>query len=68
MVLEGIEGGGAADQGESPGRLASARDPVAETPDALARSPSANAPDWREGFFVVPALPGLSDGTEGGGG
>ena len=27
--------------------------------DALMRQPEENAPDWREGFFVVPRLPGL---------
>ena len=33
-------------------------------PDALTRGPGAQAPDWREGFFVVPRVPAL----EGGGG
>ena len=29
-------------------------------PDPLVRSPSRLAPDWREGFFVVPRLPGVT--------
>lgn len=34
-------------------------------PDPLQRSPSAFAPDWREGFFVVPRLPAM-EGHRGG--
>ncbi|NIP60310.1 MAG: Asp-tRNA(Asn)/Glu-tRNA(Gln) amidotransferase subunit GatB [Gemmatimonadetes bacterium] len=36
------------------------------SPDALLRPPEELAPDWDEGFFVVPRLPGLEDdgGTE----
>ena len=33
----------------------------AEEPDALRRGLEALAPDWREGFFVVPPLPGVHD-------
>jgi Asp-tRNA(Asn)/Glu-tRNA(Gln) amidotransferase C subunit len=36
----------------------------AEEPDALWRDLGAIAPDWREGFFVVPPLPGVH-ATEG---
>lgn len=28
-------------------------------PDALLRSPEELAPEWRDGFFVVPRLPGV---------
>ena len=38
---------------------ASTRGPAAEEPDALRRDIGAFAPDWREGFFVVPPLPGV---------
>jgi len=36
-------------------------------PDPLQGHPSGFAPDWREGFFVVPRLPAVSgmDGEEG---
>lgn len=37
------------------------RGPGAETPDELARDLSAVAPDWRDGFFVVPPLPGVHE-------
>ena len=33
----------------------------AEEPDPLLRGLDAIAPDWREGFFVVPPLPGVHD-------
>ena len=32
---------------------------AAEEPDALRREIGSFAPDWREGFFVVPPLPGV---------
>ena len=38
---------------------ASTRGPAAEEPDALRREIGSFAPDWREGFFVVPPLPGV---------
>jgi Asp-tRNA(Asn)/Glu-tRNA(Gln) amidotransferase C subunit len=34
----------------------------AERPDTLRRDLEAVAPDWREGFFVVPPLPGVHEG------
>lgn len=34
-------------------------------PDPLARGPGEIAPDWREGFFVVPRLSAMSSGDEG---
>ncbi len=37
----------------------STRGPSAEEPDTLRRDIGAFAPDWREGFFVVPPLPGV---------
>lgn len=30
--------------------------------DPLASGPESLAPDWREGYFVVPRLPGLGEG------
>lgn len=30
------------------------------SPDPLSESPSAFAPEWGEGFFVVPPLPGVT--------
>lgn len=30
-------------------------------PDPLALPPGSGAPDWREGFFVVPRLPALDE-------
>jgi aspartyl-tRNA(Asn)/glutamyl-tRNA(Gln) amidotransferase subunit C len=35
-----------------------ARDEIG-TPDPLSESPSTFAPEWEEGFFVVPPLPGV---------
>ena len=52
--------GGARPGGEDSPRA----DPRAEadeaTPDPLRRPLSSLAPDWREGFFVVPRLPGVA--------
>ena len=38
---------------------ASTRFPGAEEPDGLRDGIGSFAPDWREGFFVVPPLPGV---------
>jgi len=38
---------------------ASTRGPGAEEPDALRLEIDEFAPDWREGFFVVPPFPGV---------
>jgi Asp-tRNA(Asn)/Glu-tRNA(Gln) amidotransferase C subunit len=65
--------GGAGATGSAPGHLSSGGAPTvadcaptrgagAEEPDRLRRALSAVAPDWREGFFVVPPLPGVHDG------
>lgn len=35
-----------------------------EPPDALRDSPSAMAPGWSDGFFVVPRLPAMEDEME----
>lgn len=35
------------------------REPSAVPPDALLRGPADFAPDWRQGLFAVPRLPGL---------
>jgi aspartyl/glutamyl-tRNA(Asn/Gln) amidotransferase C subunit len=37
----------------------STRAPEAETPDELRRPVASFAPEWRDGFFVVPAFPGV---------
>ena len=44
--------------------LPSTRSEAAEIPDALLRPPGDIAPDWRDGFFVVPPPPRVrrSDG------
>ena len=43
----------------SPDERASTRGPGADRPDPLGRDVASIAPDWREGFFVVPPLPGV---------
>ncbi|HLU26126.1 MAG TPA: Asp-tRNA(Asn)/Glu-tRNA(Gln) amidotransferase subunit GatC [Longimicrobiales bacterium] len=53
--LEGVPEAGAAD------RTAPLRDEESK-PDALVVPPSELAPDWREGFFVVPRLAALDAG------
>ena len=35
------------------------RGPDADRPDALRRDIASFAPDWRDGYFVVPPLPGM---------
>jgi aspartyl-tRNA(Asn)/glutamyl-tRNA(Gln) amidotransferase subunit C len=40
------------------------RGPGAERPDELRRDLEAMAPEWRDGFFVVPPLPGVHEGEE----
>lgn len=35
--------------------------------DQLERGPAETAPDWREGFFVLPRLPALDGGDDAGG-
>jgi hypothetical protein len=68
--LKGLGSGGG--DGGAAGHLATSGAPTvadcpptrgaeAETPDRLAAGPAAFAPDWREGFFVVPPLPGVHD-------
>ena len=42
-----------------PGERRSTRGPEADRPDELRRSVASFAPDWRDGFFVVPPLPGV---------
>jgi aspartyl-tRNA(Asn)/glutamyl-tRNA(Gln) amidotransferase subunit C len=42
-----------------PEERASTRPPGAEQPDGLRDGIASFAPDWREGFFVVPPLPGV---------
>ena len=70
--LAGLEGGEGRDGGGG-GHIAtsgaptvagcsSTRDAGADAPDHLARDLSDVAPDWRDGFFVVPPLPGVHEG------
>jgi aspartyl/glutamyl-tRNA(Asn/Gln) amidotransferase C subunit len=47
-----------------PEERASTRGPGADQPDALRGGPQLIAPDWREGFFVVPPLPGVHAGDD----
>lgn len=42
-----------------PDPRSSTRGPDADRPDALAGGIEGIAPDWRQGFFVVPPLPGV---------
>ena len=63
VALEGLELTDLSDIGMSTEGVSPVRSPEADEPDELARGPGETAPDWRDGFFVVPALPGLSDGT-----
>lgn len=67
VALGGLELSDVSDVEALAGALPSLRGAEAEAPDALVRGPEAAAPDYREGFFVVPSLPGLSDGAEEGG-
>lgn len=49
-------------EGEGEALPAAFRDPEAP-PDVLAEGgPGGVAPDWREGFFLVPRLPALEEG------
>ncbi len=62
----GDEGTTAEDLGDAAAASAAAtRDEDADHPDTLVRPLDSFAPDWREGFFVVPPLPGTqgSDGA-----
>jgi len=63
VALEGLELADLPDVGVLTEGVPSVRSEVSEEPDALQRSSEANAPDWRDGFFVVPQLPGLGDGA-----
>ena len=68
--LKGLETGG--DAGAAAGHLATSGAPTvadcsptrsagAEVPDPLSRELADVAPDWRDGFFVVPPLPGVHE-------
>lgn len=46
--------------GEDSGGTGSATLEGEATPDSLERPLSRMAPDWRDGFFVVPRLPGVA--------
>lgn len=67
--VEALQGAPVAETGEEgpePLELAPRVRPDAEGPDALVRPPSELAPDWREGFFVLPRLTALDqDAGEG---
>ena len=40
----------------------STRGPGAEAPDSLGMGLESLAPEWRDGFFIVPPLPGMHEG------
>lgn len=66
--LAGVEVPGGRGESARPGgedaREAAAAAPERETaPDPLAEPLARLAPDWREGFFVVPRLPGVAGGS-----
>ncbi len=67
VALGDLELSDVPDVGALAGALSTLRGAGAEVPDALVRGPDAMAPDWRDGFFLVPSLPGLSDGAGEGG-
>ena len=50
--------------GAAPAGMSGARAETGE-PDALDRDPSAFAPEWEEGFFVVPPPPGVTAQDDG---
>jgi len=58
-MLRTLELGSESDLGVHQRGVASTRSPEAEAPDRLAEGPDGFAPDWRDGFFVVPAPPGV---------
>ena len=67
-ILEHVETLRSLGAGEPTDALASEAMPTrgagADRPDALHDEIGAFAPDWREGFFVVPPLPGVHAGDE----
>lgn len=58
-ALRGAPVAEADEEGPEPLELAPRVRPDGEGPDALVRPPSELAPDWREGFFVLPRLTAL---------
>lgn len=57
LDLSGLEGEGTLSPGRAP-----VRDPGARPDDLAPDAVRGMAPDWREGFFVVPRLPALDGG------
>jgi aspartyl/glutamyl-tRNA(Asn/Gln) amidotransferase C subunit len=57
---------GPASEADAPpqGALASTRGSEEGAPDALGAGPASIAPRWADGFFVVPAPPGVHGGGE----
>lgn len=55
LELDGVEEGG-----DAPPALR----PDVPSPDPMAAGPERAAPDWRDGYFVVPRLPGM-EGPDG---
>ena len=47
-------------EGAEEGRASGVREEDVTDPDALHAEPASFAPDWREGFFVVPPPPGVT--------
>ena len=61
-VLETLDLSWIDDGPADPSRLAGFRDPAIQPDELRPDSIGGAAPDWREGFFVVPRLPALGQG------
>lgn len=60
----GTGAGGTPPNGDDPGGEPPPR-PDRPGADSLARDPGSLAPEWREGFFLVPRLEALGEGDDG---
>jgi len=69
-ALEEAEDAGASAEEDGPdaGGGGSGLRPDRPDPDPLARGPEELAPEWRDGFFLVPRLEGVSGDGDGSGG
>ena len=54
------EGAGGVATGHAPDALQGVRDAGLQVPDRLADPPASFAPQWQDGFFVVPPPPGVT--------
>lgn len=59
------EGASGTDEAPGPGDAPSVPPASPSEPDGLLREPADDAPDFRDGFFAVPRLPGMDGGEEG---